>query len=291
VALVSAYPGRAAEGASVRDARTGQVTDLVKPPAGAAFGKVTSHGGGEFILTASPISQPRAYRLRVDAAGRIAEFAPLPIELLPAECRVIAGSPGGTSLAYAAWDIRPPMRTAEAALVDLVTGERRIASVPPGVVRYLSLANDGLTLAFQLESRSDAVSGVYVAAAAAVDWVAQGRLLVDPDGQPYDAISPVISADGQAVYLTVAQPGPWADPKWTRLLEVPVGGGQPRVLFELRYQEDRYNVVYMWGSVCRDRAGESLLAFATGYVYRIEISSGAATRLPFPEGQPYDAAW
>lgn len=25
--------------------------------------------------------------------------------------------------------------------------------------------------------------------------------------------------------------------------------------------------------------------------YRIEISSGAAIRLPFPEGQPYDAAW
>ncbi len=291
MALVSAYSGRAAEGASVRDARTGQVTDLVKPLAGAAFGKVASHGGGEFTLTASPTSQSRGYRLRVDAAGRVAGFAPLPVELLSAECRDIAGSPGGTCLAYAAWDIRPPMRTAEAGLVDLVTGERRVASVPPGVVRYLSLANDGQALAFQLESRSDAVSGVYVATAAAFDWVAQGRLLVDQDGQPYDAISPVISADGQAVYLTVAQPGPWADPKWTRLLEVRVGGGQPRVLFELRYQEDRHNVVYMWGSVCRDPAGESLLAFATGCVYRIEISSGAATGLPFPEGQPYDAAW
>ena len=291
MALVSAYSGRAAEGASVRDARTGEVTDLVKPPAGAAFGKVTSCGGAEFTLTASPTSQPRGYQLRVDAAGQVAEFAPLPIELLPPECRDIAGSPGGTSLAYAAWDIRPPMRTREAGLVDLVTGERRIASVPPGVIRYLSLANDGQTLAFQLESRSDAASGIYVAAAAAFDWVAQGRLLVDQNGQPYDAISPVISADGQAVYATVAQPGPWADPKWTQLLEVPVGGGQPRVLFELRYQEDRHNVAYMWGSVCRDPAGESLLAFATGCVYRIEISSGAATRLPFPEGQPYDAAW
>jgi hypothetical protein len=25
--------------------------------------------------------------------------------------------------------------------------------------------------------------------------------------------------------------------------------------------------------------------------YRFEISSGAVIRLPFPEGQPYDAAW
>jgi hypothetical protein len=157
--------------------------------------------------------------------------------------------------------------------------------------RVRSLANDGQTLAFQLESRSDAPSGIYVASAAASDWVAQGRLVADPDGQLYHAISPVISADGQAVYLTVAQPEPFAEPHWTRLLEVPVEGGQPRVLFELRYQPNRYNLVYMWGSVCRDPAGESLLAFASGCVYRIEISSGAVIRLPFPEGQPYDAAW
>jgi hypothetical protein len=261
----------------------------VKPPAGAAFGKVTSRGAGEFILTASR-PETRAYRLRVGAGGRVAEFAPLPVELLPAECRVIAGSPGGTSLAYAAWDMRPAGRTAEAGLVDVVTGERRLASVPPGVTRYLSLANDGQALAFQLESRSDVASGIDVAATAAFDWVAQGRLLMDPDGQPYDAISPVISADGQAVYATVAQPGPWADPHWTRLLEVPVDGGQPCVMFELRHQKNRDNAVYMWGSVCRDPAGESLLAFASGCVYCIEISSGAVTRLPFPEGQSYDAA-
>jgi hypothetical protein len=27
------------------------------------------------------------------------------------------------------------------------------------------------------------------------------------------------------------------------------------------------------------------------YVYRVGISSGVATRLPFPEGRPYAAAW
>ena len=37
----------------------------------------------------------------------------------------------------------------------------------------------------------------------------------------------------------------------------------------------------------RDPPGDSLLAFATGYVYRVGISSGVATRLPFPEGRPY----
>jgi hypothetical protein len=132
---------------------------------------------------------------------------------------------------------------------------------------------------------------VYVAAAAASDWVTQGSVLADPGGLPYDAISPVISADGRAVYLTVAQPEPTGGPHWNRLLEVPADGGQPRVLFELRSQPGGGNFVYMWGSVCRDPAGEWLLAFASGYVYRIEISSGAVIRLPFPEGQPYDAAW
>jgi hypothetical protein len=39
---------------------------------------------------------------------------------------------------------------------------------------------------------------VHVAAAAASDWVIQGRVLTAPDGLPlpYDAIGPVISADG-----------------------------------------------------------------------------------------------
>ena len=44
------------------------------------------------------------------------------------------------------------------------------------------------------------------------------------------------------------------------------------------------------GAGVPDPAGESLLAFATGYVYRIEIGSGAVIRLPFPDGSPYHAA-
>ena len=45
--------GRAAAGASVRDARTGAVTDRIKPPAGQSFMRVTSNGQGAFFLTAS----------------------------------------------------------------------------------------------------------------------------------------------------------------------------------------------------------------------------------------------
>jgi hypothetical protein len=267
------------------------VTDVVKPPEDAAFGRVASCGDGVFILTVSRPEGDLAFWLRVDAAGQPEGLTPAGGHLLPAGCHQIAASLGGTILGYTVVDRSPPPRTTEAGLVDVTTGERRLASFPPGVIRYLSLANDGQTVAFQLESRSDVASGSYVAAATARDWVSQGTRLDDPHGHPYDAISPVISADGQAVYITVAQPDPAGGPHWNRLLEIPAGGGAPRVLFEMRYKPDRYNVHYMWGNVCRDPAGSALLAFATGCVYRIGISSGAATRLPFPEGQPYDAAW
>jgi hypothetical protein len=48
MALVSAYSGRRAAGVSVRDARTGAVTDRVKPPTGESFTRVTSAGQGAF---------------------------------------------------------------------------------------------------------------------------------------------------------------------------------------------------------------------------------------------------
>jgi hypothetical protein len=182
-------------------------------------------------------------------------------------------------LVYATPDMTGPR------LVDLSTGERRIVSLPAGSFGGVSLSNDGQMVAFGWQH------DVYVAAVAAADWVSQGRVLIAPDGLPYDATNPVISADGRAVYLTVVQYEPTGGPNWNRLLEVPVDGGQPRVLFELRYRPGGGNVIYMWTSVCRDPDGEWLLAFGHGYVYRIEISTGAVIRLPFPEGQPYDAAW
>jgi hypothetical protein len=236
-------------------------------------------------------ASPLVYRLQVDDGGRAGQLTPVRGDLLPPGARDITASPAGAVLAYTVADMTAPPSTAEAGLVDLATGERRIASLPAGSISRLSLANDGQTLAFQWQPRSAGEADVYVAPAAASDWVAQGRVLTDPGGLPYDAESPVISADGRAVYITVAQPEPTGGPHWTRLLEAPAGGGQPRILLELRYQPHGGNLVYMWGPVCRNRAGTQLLAFATGYVYRIEISSGAITRLPFPEGQPSDAAW
>jgi hypothetical protein len=184
MALVSAYSGRAAAGASVRDARTGTVTDLIKPPAGESFTRVSSAGQGAFFLTGNGHrgDAPLVYRLRVDAAGRAGQLAPVPGDPLPPGCRYIAASPGGTILAYAVPDMTPPPSTAQGGLVDLATGQRRIASLPAGSIGELSLANDGQTLAFHWQPRSGGEQDVYVAAAAASDWVTQGSVLADPGG-------------------------------------------------------------------------------------------------------------
>ena len=68
--------GRAAAGASVRDARTGAVTERIKPPAG-EFMRVVSNGQGAFFLTASGArrASPLVYRLQVDAGGRAGQLA------------------------------------------------------------------------------------------------------------------------------------------------------------------------------------------------------------------------
>lgn len=303
VTLLPEEAGRAASGASVRDARTGAVTARLKPPAGESFSGVTAAGPGTFLLAAyvrrarggtpaeSRASRERLYRLQVDGDGR-AVMTLVPGDLLPPDCHDVAASADGTVLAYTVKQMPGGPPAAQAGLVDTATGERRAASLPEGSIRDLSLSNDGQAVAFrwQPEAAPDEVD-VHVAPAAAADWVAAGSKLTGPAGEPYDAGSPVISADGRAVYITVVQPEPTGGPRWTRLLEVPAGGGQARTVFELRHQPQDRSLAALWGPVCRNRGGDQLLAFADGYAYRIGISSGAVTRLPFPEGEAVDAAW
>jgi hypothetical protein len=308
VALVAYGVGPAGDGASVRDARTGAVTDLITPPPDVGqFSAVTSAGGGLFFLTGQDTPQPgrqirgepvvRTYRMRVDEAGRVEELEPLPEGLLPPGRRLITACPGGRTLAYICTDRRVPpagsrIPTLEAGLVDLDRGERRPARLPAGGLGELSWAGDRRTVAFAWHPASGEPPGIYVTDTGATrDWVSAGQPVEAARGLTDDLIDPVISADGGEIYGTVAQPDPGGGPHWNRLLAIPVHGGQPRVLFQLRYRSDGHNVRYMWTTACRDATGGHLLVFATGYVYRIEASSAALTRLPFPEGRPYAAAW
>jgi hypothetical protein len=312
VSLVSYGVGPAGEGASVRDARTGAVTDLITPPPDAGqFSAVTSAGGGLFFLTGQAAPRPgrqirgepavpgpaRMYRMQVDEAGRVARLEPLAEGLLPPGCRHIIACPGGETLAYVCFDLRvrpagPRIRTLEAGLVDTGSGARRPARLPAGSLGELSWAGDRQTVAFAWHPESAEPPGIYLADTRATDdWVSAGQRVEAIRGPCDDLLDPVISADGSEIYATVAQPDPGGGPHWNRLLAIPVHGGQPRVVFQLRYRNNPYNVRYMWTTACRDATGEHLLVFATGYVYRIEVSAAALTRMPFPEGAPYAAAW
>jgi hypothetical protein len=306
VSLVSHGVGPAGEGASVRDARTGAVTDLVTPPPGVGrFSAVTSAGSGLFFFTGQDAPQPGRqvapdpawiYRMRVDEAGRVAELEPLAEGLLPPGYPHITACPGGRTLAYTCTTLRVPpvgnIRTLEAGLVDTSSGARRPARLPAGLLSVLSWAGDGRTVSFAWHPESAEPPGIYVVDThAADDWVGAGQPVEAIRELSDDPIDPVLSADGREIYATVAQPDPGGGPHWNRLLAIPVRVGQPRVVFHLRYRSDSYNVRYMWTTVCRDVTGGNLLLFATGYAYRIEVSSGAVTRLPFPEGRPYAAAW
>ena len=309
VALLSYHCGEASEGASIRDAGTGAVTGIVKPPIGAGnFTRVSSLGKGAYLLAASPLADEQrrssphrrtrhevlqAYLLQENADGKAADLRPLPDGVLPRGCRDIACSSNGDMLAYAAADIANLPLTAEVGLIDLSTYQRRaVRSMANGTVGALSWAGDNRTLAFEWNSVSGfPASGIYVADIYSGDWLSQSTVVNPQNRLGGDVISPVISADGQAVYATVAQPEPAGGLRWTRLVEIPIGRGQPQTLFELRYEANSYNLHYMWELICRDRLGRYLLVFTTGYVYRVEISSGTITRLPFPEGRPYAAAW
>jgi hypothetical protein len=301
VALVSGRLGTGGPGASIRDARTGAATDLVTPPPDAVmFTDVTSAGGGLFYLTGQGIIGPAGagprpvYRMQVDDTGRAGELVQLPGGLLPPGCHVTA-CPGGKVLAYVSNDFSVPgrTRTAEAGLVDLASGARRPAHLPAGCLTDLSWAADIRTAAFTWQPESAEPPTVYVTdtGAADGDWVSAGQPVEATRGLPDQLIEPLVSADGGEVYCTVAQPDPRGGLHWNRMLAIPVGGGPPRVLFQLRYRADSYNTHYMWTTTCRDATGRYLLAFATGYVYRVEVPSATFTRLPFPEGRPYAAAW
>ena len=310
VALVSGRLGPGGHGASIRDARTGAVTDVVKPPPDVSqFTAVTSAGGGLFFLTGHSPLEPglrtggkpaglppaRMYRLQVDDTGRAAGLAQLPPGLLPPGCRHITACPGGSTLAYiSAGTAMPPGRlgAGEAGLADLASGKRRPARLPAGRLCDLSWASDQQTVAFTWHPDPGGQPGIYVTdTSTAGDWVSEGRLVDATRGLPDDLIDPVISADGGEIYCTTAQPDPRGGPHWNRLLAIPVRGGPPRTLFQLRYRANSYNLHYMWTTACRDATGRHLLAFTAGYVYRVEIPSATFTRLPFPEGQPYAAAW
>jgi hypothetical protein len=300
IALVSYHGiGAAADRASIRDARTGKVTALVpEVPGIRRFRSVTAATDGLFYLT--PESPPedrsvaRVFRLRVDSDGQVAELTELSGNLLPPDTWHFTVTPDGARLVYAVGErAKRGWVTTETATVDAATGERHSYPSPAtGTMTELSLAADGRTMAYEWRDAATGDSSVHVVdIGTAEDWVTGSRQVASYGGELRHAIRPLISADGSAIYLSVPQPDPAGGLHWNRLVELPLTGGEPRALFGLRYTPNSGNHMYMWTTVCRDQSGRFLLVFSHGYVHRVDIAAAQSTRLPFPEGSPYAAAW
>jgi hypothetical protein len=297
--------------ATVRDASTGAVTAIVPTPeALRRFDRVTSAsapGAGQQLHVLAGHRKPQAgpgaghpvpeeqatqlYALRVDAAGQVAGLAPVPVASpLPAGPGTpwMAVRADGTGLLCAQTQHRGRSWETVVYTVNLATGEPRVlAEAVLGPVTELSWAADARAVAFEWNpamGRAGArQAGIYMTdPAGPAGWEAGSRLVTPSDDGLGPLISPVISRDGTAVYVTAAQASLAGGSHWNRLLEVPAGGGQPRVLFELRYQANPANLAYMWDDVRLDPSGRFLLLLGFGWAYLVEISTAACARIPFP---------
>jgi hypothetical protein len=294
--------------ATIRDARTGEVTATVPtPPAVHMFDRVTSAStmsaareqlhvlaaqqAGQDSRAGDPLqagSAPVFYVLRSDAGGRVADLSPMPVDaLLPLGLGSpsIAVTPDGTQVLGAQSRRRDGAWETVVYTVQLATGEVVIlADAIPGQLSELSWAADGQNLAAEwnpsLGRWPGGQPGIYLAGIADLANGSVGDRLATL--QQGNVIAPVISRDGSAVYVTAAQADLSGGAHWNRLLEVPVGGGNPRTLFELRYQVNPANLVYIWTRVRLDPSGRYLLLLGVGWAYLVEIAAATARRIPYP---------
>jgi len=298
--------------ATIRDAFTGTVIAIVTtPPAVQVFDRVTSAGtvsdtgeqlhilAGQQASQASPVTRhshagpkaPLLYTLRVDAAGQVADLAPFLAESrLPAGpgSPFIAVTADGTSLLCAQAQRREGFWETAVYIVKIATGELRVLTDAfPGQIIEPSWAGDGQTLAFEwnphLGRPANGELGIYIAdAAKPANWVAGQRLVTPSNGILGELITPVISHDGTAVYVTAAQAEMSGGSHWNKLLEIPISGGEARTLFELRYQANPANLAYTWTDVRLDPSGRFLLLLGHGWAYVVEIATTSSVRIPYP---------
>jgi hypothetical protein len=100
----------------------------------------------------------------------------------------------------------------------------------------------------------------------------------------------VISADGSALYVTAARGEPGGQAV-TRLAKVSVADGR---LLEVAYERpfrDPGNIIYGWGPLAIDPAGQHALIAYTGHLARIDLNTAQLTELPIAEHLAHSIAW
>jgi Tol biopolymer transport system component len=279
---------------SVRDARTGQVTATLKPPANAMWDTVSATGDPHVFYLTANTDQVRLYRLRIDGSGRtraLTEVATLDPGV--SDLVFLAASPDGKRVAYPLANPGQPYGPAEIDVLTLATGQRTaFRTTVTGRVSSLSWAHDGRHLAYELDGSANGSDGIWVLDTHGGRDLLTGARHVLPWNTAFVGghVAPVLSADGRSVYAinTVGA----KSRKSTRIVQLDVRtGGLLRVLYEQPYSSKSGNRQWSFTELALDPSGRSLLAAGGGQVHRVTIATGTVTTFPFGRGEPNALAW
>ncbi len=272
---------------SMRIDDAGTVVDLSAVP-GIPEPEPGSHGPTDLAATADgstlayPVTVPRSWR-------------PPPPPVWPVRDHH-KEEPGETDEAHF-----PP---AEISIVAAATGERMVwRAGSGGFISYLSLSGDGRRMAFSWgglpEDRGIHVVDLPETTPGAV--ITTPSRLVVPDRNTLSQTNlgqaglgclggAVISADGSALYVTAAR-GEAGGQAVTQLAEVSVDDGRVlRIAYERPFR-DPGNIIYGWGPLAIDPAGQHALIAYTGHLARIDLTTAQLTELPITERGAHSIAW
>jgi hypothetical protein len=193
---------------------------------------------------------------------------------------------------------------AEISIVTTATGERMVwRPGSGGFISGLSLSADGRRMAFSWhgmpEDRGihvvdlpETTPGAVITTPSRLVVPDRNTLSQSPLGQ--DGLGclgqAVISADGSTLYVTAAR-GEAGGQAVTRLARVSTADGQLLGIAYERPFRDPGNIIYGWGPLAIDPAGQHALIAYTGHLGRIDLTTAHLTELPIKENEAHSIAW
>ncbi len=314
--------GAGVPGAAVRDAATGRVIDRLP---GRMYAAVAGTASNRVFFLTGPSSWERAtnrapgisqippggaIRVQLNDDGTVAGLAAVPDIPEPGSGRPgrpgpadLAATADGSTVAFPARHQRggppaPPgtadVSPAQVHLVAVATGEHTSWQAgSDGSISHLSLSADGHRMAFSWHGAGgdNGIRVVDLPGTATGPICTTPSLLVIAEQNGLGNLGQaVISPDGASIYLTAARYGPGGQPV-TRLAEVSVADGELRGIAYERRGADPGNMIFGWGSLAIDPAGQHALIAYSGNLGRIDLSTGQLTELPIEENGAFDIAW
>ncbi|OHV40569.1 MULTISPECIES: hypothetical protein [Pseudofrankia] len=288
---------------AVRDALTGEVTDSVPPPGGTEFSAVSATADPRvFYVTGNAgLVAARAYRLTIDAAGKVVSLSEVNTGSQPWSGGSFAASSDGRRLAYPAPSpvTNGKLPPAGIDVVDVRTGHAtHFTADRPGGTTDLSWSTDGRYLAFQFSDmgykQPADKAGLWLldTTGPGGDLLANARRVVSWRAGGNGYASSILSGDGETIYAIDAQQRADGTPV-TRVIELDAATGkQLRILFERPYV-NHGNTVWTFFEMALDPSSRLLMVVdGAGGAYRVDIATTHATRIPFPRGtMPNSIAW